>query len=903
MGWLKDQRWKGREGVSFLVMARCLREDPEWRKNIDFSEDSLATYLGQMDRGMRPRALERHPMMLRLLANYLEMPLEDVEAALESPETKAAESLATFDLWDAGIRPLDLRKDSLPPAVFPPEVLDPRQWPVLWTAPRGSARTLVGRWLAVRKSVHFIHAETWEQAVLELPPRATPCFVALKSGEGLPAAKDLPSGFPICVALDDTPVQKREPIDASEVALLALGSASRPSHPWRTVNSAPVEQWIEPLVHWLGERLRNEAGDEGRQFSPLECMAWLRAEILPLGMIDSFGTAVGFIGLYAEYLCRPTRRGATGKRGILDLSRMFLRRRLQRSDGTGAVPAFSDMERFLHRLAGALLTRSDRSWEEGQSLQDWQALVHEPPGREILAWLEQPAIRKKLKLDERAIREASRELSPSTFMLIRALQQTQLLREQAPNHHVLRPRWVFAALLQQQADELLNQAPVEWGEVLLRGHGASMLLSRLRERVRHGDLNPVERIIESWDPGSAACVASLEGAFVVLGWSVLAGWTVPRKLIEAVFHLQRRVVTEYNAIPMRRIGYDRFRDVALLQSGAWYLAAHALSEGLKLPRERVHPLLNPWMGVDGDDNAAHVVFGDVARLIEGASLDVEMRLAACALYGRLRGRIGSMESRVRPVKSLQLLEVIVCGVEKDDLDWREMDIRWMADAYLPLLRPYAERQGWAWPRFVRGIWKTWLAGKVRAHELMNVDSTWGKDILEFIPPEAFLEPELMMKLTQSGMPHDRFGPAQWDAFLQYWKRAHHDTFTNPGDMVPWRRMPSGVRRQALLEDVLSARDEPLRAELWKVDLETLRGALETLLQEGRWDSAWPVVVTAPPEETETVVRLLQDSAPRAAGSRTQLLRWLSIRIANRVSGWESAWQLLVQLTPEARLPD
>ncbi|MBN8465265.1 hypothetical protein JYJ95_01990 [Corallococcus exiguus] len=903
MGWLKDQRWKGRENVSFLVMARCLREVPEWRNSIDVHESSLATYLGQMDRGMRPRALEKYPMMLRLLANHLEMPLEDVEAALESSETKPAGSLATFDLWDAGIRPLDLRKEALPPGVFPPEVLDPRQWPVLWTAPTGSARTLVGRWLAVRRSVHFIHAETWEQALLELPPRATPCFVALKSGVGLSDAKALPAGFPICVALDDKPVQKWAPIDPSDVALVALGLASRPSHAWRTVNSAPVEQWIEPLVHWLGEQLRNNAVGEGQQFNPSECLEWLRTEILPLGMVDSFGTAVGFIGLHAEYLGRPTRRGASGKRGVLDLSRMFLRRRLQRSDGTVPVPAFADMERFLHRLARALLTRSDRSWEEGLSLPDWMALVPDPPGREMLEWLEQPAIRKKLKLEERSIREVSKDLSPSTFVLIRALQQMQLLREQTPNHYVLRPRWILSALLQQQADELLKQSPAEWGEALLREHGASMLLSRLRERVRHGDVEPVERIVESWDARSAACVAALEGAFVVLGWNVLAARTVPRKLSEAVFHLQCRVVTEYKAIPMRRIGYERFRDVALLQPGAWYLAAHALSEELNLPRSRAHPLLNPWMGVEGDEYAAHVVFGDVATVVEVDGLDVEIRLAACSMYGRLRGRIGPMENRVRPLKSLQVLETIVRGVVQEDLDWREIDTRGREAVYLSLLRPYAERQGQAWPRFARGIWKTWLAGPVRPNGVMDMESTWGKDILEFIPPEAFTEPELMLRLTRPGMPHDRFGSAQWTAFLQYWKRAHGDSFSDPGDMVPWRRMPSEILRQALLEDVLGARDEPLRVDLWKVDVETLRSALETLLREGRWDSAWPLVITAPPEETDAIVKLLQVHTRRPESSKAQLLRWLSLCIAQRVPGWESAWRLLVQLTPEAMASD
>ncbi|NOJ95219.1 hypothetical protein HMI51_20050 [Corallococcus coralloides] len=865
MGWLKEAV-KKREGkeLSHQATAQRMLKVRGWPKSVKLTSESLAVYLGKLDKKQGAEVLATHPALRRFLLDYLEMDGEELDAVLTGSEALGADD-THFQLWDAGTRVLDLRKDSLPP-VFPEAVLDSRQWPLLWQAPSGSLRTLVGRWLSVRKSVVFIKAQTWEQAQRQLPQRGGLCFIVLRSDENLPEVDELPPNLSVCLVVDARPKKAAYPGDpwpllevgASRRAAMEMGGSG--GH-WKVVKPLPVTQWIEPLVYWVEAHLqRDSPEDSGVGFDARACLDWLQRDIIPEGFIDSVGVAVGFIGVYATYSHRAYRKGSEGTAGrLVDLARSFVR---QRRRGAGEEVQVLDVRTLwehLQRLAHALLLHSPFSWEESQPLAEWQGLV---PG-------------------------------PESFERIRVLQGMLLLREQGPGLHGLRPRWVFSVLLQQAAAELLSRSPEEWGAAVLHEHGAPWIFSSLRERIRAGDFSSLERLLSSWNAQSLKSVAALEVAFVALGWGWLRGDEIPPELAEKVFQRQLEVVIKRHGVPWRSIEHDLVEGEVLLWPEAWLLAAHVLSERLEFAREKVPFALNPWTSMSHDASAERLVFSGIDRVVGSNSVDDDTRLAIFKMYGRLFKR----RPRTGQPHSVELLEYIVSGVDEGELDWSVVNDASLMSHALPLLRKYVESQGRSWPSFAPGIWSTWLASPSQTAQVMRLDEPWAPDWFEFITPKAMQHPLVGSSLGNERVPHERFTEEQWNAFLEYWKGPKQWGFSRRS-MAAWRRMPPKVIRNAILGDVLSVYDNSVPEEIWKTHPQATLDALSELLSQGRWESAVPLVYTAPAELSEEIIKLIQKHRHSPGFPLPEVIGLLRFRIGRRNPGWEEAWALLRQLAPD-----
>ncbi|MBN9681659.1 MULTISPECIES: hypothetical protein [unclassified Corallococcus] len=843
----------------------------------------------KFDQGKDLHFLEENPALREFLSVALNLDADEFEAQLMASKTPRDRQFSLFELWDAGTRPLDLRKESLPPA-FPPQVLEPKAWPVLWQAPSGSARTLVGEWLAAQLDVVFIKAEHWAEAQLQLPSGKGKVFISLKSPIGMPVVQEVPSRLSICVAVDGVREHRVLPRNVLDGVPLKQDEPN-PEQTWPLVRSPPVAQWLEALVGWIWERR-----DPGVEFKVLSCIEWLREGVLPMGFIDGFDSAVGFVGLYATHRNHLlSEKGPLQFESLLKLARPFIRTRLSHVRSERQVPKLDALWSYLQQMAKGMLTHNEQSWEQARSIEEWQELVPVNPGSDALAWLSQQAVRDKLKVSERAIQELAEKHPPDAFLMVRALQDTRLLREQQPGQYIPRPRWVFLLLFQHAAGALLNDSAAAWGQALLHSHSARAILGNLLMRCGTGDFKSIQSLLDQREPTSPQWVASLEASFVALGWTLLKGGQVPPALAIGVFEAQQRLMVEHHGVPLPRLGYGYDAWHPMLKPGAWLLAAHALAEQRNPPPDTDHPLLNPW-SAGGELPLMERMLSLVQDVVFDDAIEEETRLCVFELYGRLLWTVGPIAHLGEPVHDLQMPEFLSQCARVETLDWSYFKgYRQARELFMPLMREYLERQDNSWEVFARALWRAWLdsdegLGGRRKTELPD----WVVEWYAFVPPEAILDKRLEHVLKNNELPFERFGDAQWEAFLTYWKRKENSGFSE--DSEAWRHMPDRFIRRAIDEEIFYPYQRGALEVIWEVAASSVRQELGRLIEQGRWTSALLLVWEAPDGETQAITQMVRQGLRQSDGPRQDVIHWLHERIRRRTQGWKEVWSLLNELT-------
>ena len=126
------------------------------------------------------------------------------------------------------------------------------------------------------------------------------------------------------------------------------------------------------------------------------CQRWLLETPDILARVDTLGTALGFIGLFAIYGKKGDTSGLAKARSAADLARLFLRLRLQQSDSVD-LPLELLWKRLQH-LGQRLLLESEAPGAEVRSMDAWLALVHMRPDDADLEWLKELE-RQGLKVD------------------------------------------------------------------------------------------------------------------------------------------------------------------------------------------------------------------------------------------------------------------------------------------------------------------------------------------------------------------------------------------------------------------------------------------------------------------------------------------------------------------------
>jgi hypothetical protein len=897
MGWIRDRMEYLEPPVqSFMELAQRLRKARSWPRGERIKETSLATYLGKFDAGEALEWLEQRPGALQALGEILDMSQEEVDERLMQLQPPKVAGGSRVRLRDVPTRPMDLRRDSLPPGI-PSEVRDTGSWPLWWQAPIGSGRTLAGQWLEARGHAMFLQAQTWAEAEHQLPEQGA-VYVELGSAEGVPTQASWPPGLKICVATETPPPRPQEPEPERGLRSLhdfAEGHAPRrpPASPWLVVRSPEVRSWLRDLVRWVEERVTADG------FNGAECLRWLETPEI-LARIDTPGTAMGLIGLFATFGRKGDSSALTKARGPGDLARLFLRMRLQQSEGVD-LPLDVLWKRLQH-VGQCLLLESESPWFEARSLDAWHALVHMRPDDADLEWLKELE-RQGLKLDRADLEKIQGRLPPDAFRVVRTMRELGLLGERGPQHWAFQPPWVLAGLIEQAILETLEQGAHAWGAILLRQEHATTVFEALLERCRSGDFSLVRSVLREPDLRSPAWVAALEASFRVLGLVVLEGKSVPDELRLSVLRLQRAlVVPDASGLPRPRIAYElaSTKDSFLLvDHRIWYAALLALSEALPPQADLA---IESWFTKPSSDALRWLLYMASYRSTHEQRMPEEWLLPLLLLGGRLMDRLGPLTPPSVAAPLLLQAERLLRFIQQQNLSLSQLNQAVSWHAVGALLPEYARRRGVDWQQCARDVWASWLSSSaLELPPFLQPDEAHAAIFWKFLPPRAV---EVLADRRHRHLLGEKdacrfFRQEHWDAFVQVWLAQTEPWGVSPLQAL-WQRIPPEHVRQALRAGKPDHHDHLTRKELWQRMPEVFCEEIDALFRQGQWDRGLTQVWGAPPSY---IPRLLASAKAalehRRAPPPSSVVQWLHQMIAQRAPDWSKAWTLLEYLIPPA----
>ncbi|MFY0576898.1 hypothetical protein ACN28S_23570 [Cystobacter fuscus] len=647
-----------------------------------------------------------------------------------------------------------------------------------------------------------------------------------------------------------------------------------------------MESWLGSLVHWAAERLPGENG-----FNPEACLRWLRETPLALGLMDGFGAALGFVGLFAEFGGRRSARAKGPLEQATDLpglARLFLRMRLRRAESLNKVQRDKLWEGLLH-LARGLLMRSSRDWMAPRTLDEWYSLADARPDATDLHWVEALLSRGSLKPNAaEELKRAASELPPNVFRTVQLLKDLKLLRVETPLHFTLRPRWFLVALIEKAGNLLLDEDPAAWGTVLLHQHGAAIVLEHLVARCHEGDYAPIRKLLNAPAPRRPEWVAALEGAFRALGVTLLEGGEVPESLRLEMLHQQLPLlVNRWDKYPVPRIGYEpsRCRQWPLLERGTWYLAAFALSESLGAQLPASASQVVPWRG-DTPPQCLQNLLGEITRVgVDGDGLSEPRQLGALELGGRLLQRLGPIRTSFAPISELQIPEWLLQQFQTGLLTWKhlhELDVL----RVLRLMPGYVERRDASWDAMARAIWEVWLdsLGPEREEmpQLFWPEHSWSPALWRALPVEAMdtLIARFLGVLFNRPTAFAYFQAEHWRAFFRAWDGVR-DRMNHIRAASFWRQVPPDILREAVRNRVFARYENEPRAELWRQLPAAVTEDISLLIDEGRWEDAIDLARSPPEDQGAEVILRVAAGLSRQDVPRALLTAWAYECVARR----------------------
>jgi hypothetical protein len=896
MGWIRDRMEELEPPVhSFAELAQRVRKARPWPRSEQIKQTSLATYLGKFDSGEALEWLEQRPGVLQTLAEVLEMTQEDVDEQLAQFQRPRAASGSRVRLRDVPTRPIDFRREALPPGI-PSQVREPTSWPLWWYAPSGSGRTLVGRWLEARGHAVFLQAQTWADAERQLPERGA-VFIELGSSDGAPFQGAWPSELKICVATEASPPRPPESgAERGPRSIRELSEAPAPRRhaptPWPVVSSPEVRSWLRELVEWVEERVTVEG------FDGEDCQRWLLETPQVLSMVDTLGTALGLIGLFATFGRKGEASGMLAKaRSSADLARLFVRMRMQQTEGVELTQDL--LWKRLQHLGRRLLLESEVPWFEARPLDAWHALAHTRPDEADLEWLKELE-RQGLKVDRAGLEKLRGRLPPDAFRVVRALRDLGLLRERQPQQHAFHPPWVLEGLIAQSLLETLDQGPDAWGRLLLRQEHATAVFEALLARCRSHDFTLVRRVLQEPDLRSPAWVATLEATFRVLGLVVLEGKPVPDELRLGALRLQRALVVPDSAgLPRPRIAYelDSEKESLLVDRRVWYAALLALSETLPPGAELS---LESWCAGASADARRWLVYMASYRSTHERRMPEEWLMPLLLLGGRLLDKLGPLSPPSASTPLLLQAERLLRLLQQKTLSLSEVNQSVSWHALGTLLPEYARRRGVDWEPCARKIWAAWLAaGSSDLPSFLHPDEEHASIFWQFLPPQAIevLASKRFRHLLGEKDACRFFREEHWEAFVRIWIHQAESWGADPLHAV-WKRIPPEHVRRAIRAGRPDGHDHSARKELWQRLPEVFCEEIDALFRQGQWDKGLTQAWAAPPPYVPRILASAKAALePRGMSPPSSVIQWLHHMIAQRAPDWGKAWTLLEYLMP------
>ncbi len=843
---------------------------------------SLAAIFGKLDRDENLGWLAGRSEVQLGLARALGASREAVRLAL-TPR-KGAEP-KRYVAWDAlpFARVLDLVEEQPFPGI-PAEVLRPGAWQKLvWVAPSGGGRSLVGRFLEARGLAGYVSAPRLAAAAL---PPTRPLYVELASPEGL----DLDALAPgTCVAL---------PEPWSPPTNLAARRGPRPTDAGgvHVVHSPALDSILDDVLAWCRSRLAANTGFDERRMA-----RWLRAGPLADGAVRSAGDVLGLVGL-ADALGMD----ALETRPLGRIARDFVRRRgAERLDPDGPSTPWARRAAFdaLVAIARGFAIDDGARLAVGTS-EEWSlALPVELKQGPDLDWLRAALPGADPGVLRSDVERAVTKLPPGAFRLLRTFEALGLMERSPEGLLALRPHWLVRAAESEALAGLVEGPPSGWGEALLAPRTAPAIAERLFSRARAGKLG-LDELAEPGALDSPVHAASIEGAFRALGLAALFGADISPEVAEALWDEEQRLLFERpGALPSPRFepalsfgtateGDPSELGAWLLGRGAFYVAALALSEHLDAGQGRAHALLRPWQAEKAPDGLAALL--DVARAaLEQSAVPPELAARFAALVARLRSVVGPLGASGVP-HALERSAVVADETSLGVLAWSSV---------AALEDDAVARAGTRHLVEERKLERAFSDAVFQAYRDAGSPSE-GASVLfsrELAPLLVAGAPlEALQKLLPALVLRDDFAELVAERLGALVEGAPEDA---PLDL--FRALPESALDAALALASRAARDDAMGV-LWARFPAALTRHTVALVSRSDEASARALAVlfrSAPPETTELLARALDDVdrlMKSPADTLTAVRELLHGRIAARAPGWRTAYALFSELEERCR---
>lgn len=886
MGWLRELMNDAGQ-PSFESLARAALSHAHWPKDIQPKQRSLGTIFGRLDRDLELDWLRERPVVQQVLSEILRCPLAELVAHIAAQADALGEVTDRLRLSDLRTgRSLELSSAPLPPSV-PTFLAVPRTWKLMvWKAPPGAGKTLVGKWLTARGLAETLTA-TQPSDLLRLPlgdaPLYVDCLVPL-TGE---MVSMLTRRRSVCVAtalLDDS---ARFPLGTLSVRALATPdqSAEDDCPPWFVFEQASILAHLEATIDWTSLLLPANS-----TLRPAEAARILRRMATEWGVVETLSDVVYLCGIIDEL--GATRLTETNKTSLVKL---LLKRRmsehLDRRD-----PKAAGLRRMLPgilvEMAKATLAEKARSLFEPRSFEDFmQSIPLEHRHSTDLDWLRVQLSSKEVAILPRDLERAERKLPPGAHRIVTALREAELLVPVGGELFAMRPHFLVRLLDQLGREELVRSSPAEWGEALLGPSRRALLVDALLARAKGDPTGLVEDVLELLDEQSPAMVTALETVFVVLGFEVLSGLELPSHIAQALIEEQTALaVLDPDGLPERRVACAPPTCQADSQ-GAYLLAALALGEGL--PRNGLgnrQGLLG--VGSAEEEARSYRALDRIASLLEDAwPARPPWVKGALSLFDRIRLQIGVIGRDGHP-HPLLAVGTALDEIEHGVLVWSSVLSLLRKPWQLELLmlaqtqRPITETE------MTSQIWEA-LVSESTPEEARQLLERCTLPLWTHAPTRPVVDWLLCPAQAPVTVPLQALPISVWQALAE--------RVTDMASLAPELLdcLPT-PRAKTLLGTAGALSPAQLRV-VWKNWPEACVVRVEAL-RTGAPLIAMDWLLAAPPSIDDTLVAAvhqyewIRSAQPFCEGVR----QWLHGTVARRAPSWRHAYQALCQLETELR---
>jgi hypothetical protein len=888
MGWLRQLMGEAEPKIrSFDALAAALIGHPDWPRDSHTQLRSLGALLSKLDRGAELAWLADRVHVQHLAAQVLGCPLSSIQAGLGARLADSDRQRRRFRFDEVRFaRPLELVDEALPPG-FPSAVQHPGAWQRLWWhAPSGSGRSLLGQWLAARglARVELVHDGERAATLLdELRDGATlPLFIELLGDGAALGATAPPEHGQYCIASSEVPQHAS----------------------WQLVRSPKIDSYLKALVAWLAPRLPKDGN-----FDPEGALEWLQQRV-DGSLLDSFGAALGLLGLVDEFGVDNL-----AKKPLDQVARAFVSEKLKLALSRGSSEAQWLGERGFEVLLG-MAERALGTGENFRAVRSESAWLERVPD-EFRQGMDQEWAR--LALSRAVSRSAAKELEtalqklqPGAFRIVRALRSAGLLRSNGAGLGFA-PHWLAGVLEAQAFESLFSSSAFHWGEALLAGRHTARIVTALQQRFMNDDFATLEELLELDAAQNPAYAAAIEASFRALGLALGEGTkTAPAELVTALYEEQRELLLQLGPreLPQPRIGY-RDSDV-VLQPGAFYLAALAISA--ELPERGVpkQPVLHPWAErvLDTRFDSLLTCIATWLGTLHGEQAS-SFRRVAVNLVDRLSLHLGEGGGS----KGIQAAFVDALG-EPHELEWPSLLLRELkAGALNPIWLERLARRPEAlldihalcagrlepWQHVIGQLWELW-----RAHEMpsgaLQAFCAHGERCWPAAPTTCL--PDALLRATKLSLtiPFAELSPEQWQ-HLQGTLSVQIPALLQEPQL--WTHAPLPVAWHWLTSKAAEPQLAMALSVVWQRDPTRAIAEYEAALQRDTAGAvATRLIASTPPRHWAMLTPWLKTVTTSKPGAAVVVVdaarRLLHEQVAQRGEGFREAYALLDELERRGR---